>query len=80
MRRRPQLSSGLLTTTSARTIKWDTSTNHTRPNSYAHLMNESIADCIAILRVREEADDSYDTVIDGLVDAMTRVGFPGEHG
>ena len=49
---------------------------HPPRNSFAHLMNESIADCIAILRVREEADDSYDTVIDGLVNAMTRVGFP----
>jgi len=49
---------------------------HPPRNSYAHLMNESIADCIAILRVREEADDSYDAIIDGLVDAMTRVGFP----
>ena len=49
---------------------------HPPRNSYAHLMNESIADCIAILRVREEANDSYDAVIDGLVDAMTRVGFP----
>ena len=49
---------------------------HPPRNSYAHLMNESIADCIAILRVREEVDDSYDAVIDGLVDAMTRVGFP----
>ena len=49
---------------------------HPPRNSYAHLMNESIADCVAILRVREEADYSYDAVIDGLVNAMTRVGFP----
>jgi hypothetical protein len=49
---------------------------HPPRNSYDHLMNESIADCVAILRVREEANDSYQLVIDGLVDAMTAIGFP----
>ena len=39
-------------------------------------MNESIADCVAILRVREEANESYVAVINGLKTAMTRVGFP----
>ena len=39
-------------------------------------MNESIADCVAILRVREEANETYAVVIDGLKNAMTRVGFP----
>ena len=39
-------------------------------------MNESIADCVAILRVREEANETYAAVIDGLKTAMTRVGFP----
>jgi hypothetical protein len=49
---------------------------HPPRNSYDHLMNESIADCVAILRLREEANDSYLLVIDGLVDAMTAIGFP----
>jgi hypothetical protein len=39
-------------------------------------MNESIADCIAILRVREEANETYEAVIADLVDAMTQIGFP----
>ena len=49
---------------------------HPPRNSFEHLMNESIADCVAILRVREEANESYAAVIDGLKTAMTRVGFP----
>ncbi len=49
---------------------------HPPRNSYDHLMNESIADCVAILRVREESNDTYQSVLDGLVDAMTLVGFP----
>ena len=49
---------------------------HPPLNSFEHLMNESIADCVAILRVREEASESYAAVIDGLKTAMTRVGFP----
>jgi hypothetical protein len=49
---------------------------HPPRNSYDHLMNESIADCVAILRVREEDNESYRLVIDGLVDAMTAIGFP----
>lgn len=39
-------------------------------------MNESVADCVAILRVREEANESFDAVIEGLKIAMTLVGFP----
>ena len=49
---------------------------HPPRNSYDHLMNESIADCVAILRVREEDNESYRLVIDGLVDALTAIGFP----
>jgi hypothetical protein len=39
-------------------------------------MNESIADCVAILRVREEANHTYSQVIEGLTEAMSLVGFP----
>ena len=49
---------------------------HPPRNSFEHLMNESIADCVAILRVREEANDSFSAVVDGLKAAMTLVGFP----
>ncbi len=49
---------------------------HPPRNSFGHLMNESIADCIAILRLREEANETYAVVIDGLKNAMTEVGFP----
>ena len=49
---------------------------HPPRNSSEHLMNESIADCVAILLVREEANETYAAVIDGLKTAMTRVGFP----
>ena len=53
---------------------------HPPRNSPEHLMNESIADCVAILRLREEWGDdqsAYDEVISGLEEAMTAVGFPG---
>ena len=49
---------------------------HPPRNSFEHLMNESVADCVAILRVREEANESFDAVIEGLKIAMTLVGFP----
>ena len=52
---------------------------HPPRNSPAHLMNESIADCVAILRLREEwgGDQSeYPEVLTGLRAAMTAVGFP----
>ena len=39
---------------------------HPPRNSFEHLMNESIADCVATLRVREEANASYKKVIDDL--------------
>ena len=52
---------------------------HPPMNSPEHLMNESIADCVAILRLREEWGDdrsAYGEVISGLEEAMTAVGFP----
>jgi hypothetical protein len=52
---------------------------HPPRNSPEHLMNESIADCVAILRLREEwgEDESeYPEVLTGLRTAMTAVGFP----
>jgi hypothetical protein len=52
---------------------------HPPRNSPAHLMNESIADCVAILRIREESADP-DAVVSALIpalrSAMTQVGFP----
>lgn len=52
---------------------------HPPRNSQAHLMNESIADCIAILRLRDE--ESYDEaglarVAAALRAEMGRIGFP----
>ena len=49
---------------------------HPPRNSFDHLMNESIADCVAILRVREEANHTYSHVIEALTEAMSLVGFP----
>lgn len=52
---------------------------HPPRNSPEHLMNESIADCVAILRLREEWGDDqseYAQVLVGLRTAMTAVGFP----
>ena len=49
---------------------------HPPRNSFDHLMNESIADCVAILRVREEANQTYSQVIEALTEAMSLVGFP----
>ena len=49
---------------------------HPPRNSFDHLMNESIADCAAILRVREEANHTYAQVIEELSEAMSLVGFP----
>ena len=49
---------------------------HPPRNSLDHLMNESIADCVAILRVREEANHTYSQVIEALTEAMSLVGFP----
>ena len=52
---------------------------HPPRNSYEHLMNESIADCIAILRVRDEEEstyESYENLITSLEKDMKHVGFP----
>jgi len=42
-------------------------------------MNESIADCVAILRVRDEeghSESEFDEVVDPLRQEMARAGFP----
>ena len=52
---------------------------HPPRNSYEHLMNESIADCIAILRVRDEEEsnyESYENLITSLEKDMKHIGFP----
>ena len=52
---------------------------HPPRNSPDHMMNESIADCIAILRMRDETTDSQaqiQNVIMALRQAMDVVGFP----
>ena len=51
---------------------------HPPRNSYEHLMNESIADCIAILRFRDEEEstyESYENLITSLEKDMKHVGF-----
>lgn len=49
---------------------------HPPRNSFDYLMNESIADCVAILRIQEKANHTYSKVIGGLSKAMILVGFP----
>ena len=52
---------------------------HPARNSPDHMMNESIADCIAILRMRDESTDSQaqiKNVTIALRQAMDAVGFP----
>jgi hypothetical protein len=52
---------------------------HPPRNSYEHLMNESIADCIAILRFRDDqksAYESYEKLIESLEKGMKNIGFP----
>ena len=52
---------------------------HPPRNSPDHMMNESIADCIAILRMRDESTDSQaqiKNVTIALIQAMDTVGFP----
>ena len=52
---------------------------HPPRNSPDHMMNESIADCIAILRMRDETTDSQaqiKNVTTALRQAMGAVGFP----
>jgi hypothetical protein len=52
---------------------------HPPRNSPDHMMNESIADCIAILHMRDESTDSQaqiKNVTIALTQAMDAVGFP----
>ena len=52
---------------------------HPPRNGPDHMMNESIADCIAILRMRDESTDSQaqiKNVTIALTQAMDAVGFP----
>ena len=52
---------------------------HPPRNSPDHMMNESIADCIAILRMRDETADSQaqiKNVTIALKQAMDAIGFP----
>ena len=52
---------------------------HPPRNSPDHMMNESIADCIAILRMRDETADSQTQIKNvtiALTQAMDAVGFP----
>ena len=52
---------------------------HPPRNSYEHLMNESIADCIAILRFRDDEEstyESYENLIASLEKDMKNIGFP----
>ncbi len=52
---------------------------HPPRNSPAHLMNESIADCVAILRIRDESEDPEAVLaelVPALRSAMADVGFP----
>ena len=52
---------------------------HPPRNSPDHMMNESIADCIAILRMRDESTDSQAQIKNltiALTQAMDAVGFP----
>ena len=52
---------------------------HPPRNSPDHMMNESIADCIAILRMRDETTDSQTQIQNVTIElrqAMAAVGFP----
>ncbi|MDA0358157.1 MAG: hypothetical protein O3C14_03485 [Proteobacteria bacterium] len=52
---------------------------HPPRNSPAHMMNESIADCIATLRIRDETEDGASRINDAagaLTAAMEIVGLP----
>jgi len=52
---------------------------HPPRNSPAHMMNESIADCIATLRIRDETEDGASRINDAaqaLTAVMEIVGFP----
>jgi len=52
---------------------------HPPRNGPDHLMNESISDCVAILRLRDEEgydEAGYQRVVDALRAEMTKIGFP----
>jgi hypothetical protein len=52
---------------------------HPPRNSPEHLMNESIADCIAIIRLRDEetfSKENLDAVSSAMRLDMTKIGFP----
>ena len=52
---------------------------HPPRNSSEHLMNESISDCIAILRMRDEEAynrAAFDRVAAAIRDVMEKIGFP----
>jgi hypothetical protein len=52
---------------------------HPPRNSPAHMMNESISDCIATLRIRDEYEEGESILklaISELETAMTEIGFP----
>jgi hypothetical protein len=51
---------------------------HPPRNSPDHMMNESIADCIATLRIRDEIGTGRDIVLQAvhqLVEDMVKIGF-----
>ena len=52
---------------------------HPPRNSREHMMNESIADCIATLRIRDEINRGEDVVfraVEQLMQDMIKIGFP----
>ena len=52
---------------------------HPQRNSPEHMMNESIADCIATLRMRDEITGGEDVVfqaVEKLINDMIKIGFP----
>ena len=52
---------------------------HPQRNSPEHMMNESIADCIATLRIRDEINEGEDVVfqaVEQLMQDMIKIGFP----
>ena len=52
---------------------------HPQRNSPEHMMNESIADCIATLRIRDEITGGEDVVfqaVEKLINDMIKIGFP----
>ena len=52
---------------------------HPPRNSPQHLMNESVADCIATLRIRDELENASHTIaqaVTELMGTMREIGFP----